>query len=319
MSRYDWKPKHDEMIRRHYMAGSRRRPNGTQRLTAAQLGELFGVSAGTIYARAMFLGISQPQGLVMRNPELQDLLRARHADGWLDGEIAAAWSQDHPELVCDRRTLTAIRNALKLPSNAGNKRHRDQIRQRTRQQLAAAGLESVADLRAEAYRRYVREHGWPDYLRVRHVQILDLLYERGPHTREQIAQAIGWRIERGQRYMLSSKYGRGSYLSDLLAAGLVVRSRTRCVRGDRRGKSLYQYFCAVHVVRHDPTTWPGEEWARGQIYGKQSESGAGGSAAAATAGGTDVSGKAASGRGRKRQRGGRPGRGRRDRVAGQGG
>lgn len=71
MHRYDWKPLHDDMIRRHYMPGTRRRPDGTPRLTAAELGELFGVSAKTINARAKYLGISQPQGRVTRNQQWQ--------------------------------------------------------------------------------------------------------------------------------------------------------------------------------------------------------------------------------------------------------
>lgn len=162
------------------------------------------------------------------------------------------------------------------------------------------------------------KHGWPDYLRVRHVQILDLLYEQGPHTREQIGYAIGWRIERGQRHLLASKYGRGSYLADLMAAGFVVRSRGRCVRKDRKGKSVYQYFCAVHVVRNDPSTWPDKEWAIGQVYGNQSESGNGGSAAAAVAGRTDLPGEAAGGGGREHQRSGRPSGRRGDRPKSEG-
>lgn len=270
-----------------------------------------------IYQRAVTLGLIQPRRYLGRDRHLLAFVRARHVDGWLDPEIAKEWTRQHPDRPLQRRSVVDLRKQLGLGSNRDGERYRDQVRQRTRQQLAAAGLSSVAELRSEAYRRFVRERGWPDYLRPRHAQLLDALYDRGPQTRAQLVAAMGLK-DRGQRHWLSCKYGRGSYIADLMAAGFVVRSAYREVRGASKGKSVHRYVIAPGIVRRDPETWPDKELALGQIYGKAAgnDPRAAG-ATTTTARGADVPGKAA-GRG-GRQRGGkrRGGDRRRDRRAGK--
>jgi general secretion pathway protein K len=109
-----------------------------------------------------------------------------------------------------------------------------------------------------AYRKFARERGWPEALRPREVQFMDFLYEKGPNTREAIARGIGWNMERGQRYYLNCGHsGRGSYLANLLPAGLVHRLAGRIVKGERgRGSSRFLYAIPITIKRGVPETWP---------------------------------------------------------------
>lgn len=298
MKRHQWTDREDALIRRYYRPGRGRPTADSQHWTAAVIGRVVGVSERAVYARAFSLGVATRQTLVMRDAELQALTRRRHGEGWLDGEIAAEWTEQHPDRPVDRRTVCDVRRALGLPTNRDNDRHRQQVRERTVLQLRAAGAGSLAELRARAYSKFAVDRGWPEYLRVRHVQILELLYETGPQTREQISLAIGYRMERGQRYWLSSKYGHGSYLCDLLAIGMVQRSRGREAKRKGHGRSVYRYFVPVTVRRFDPATWPEEEWARGEIYQQKSEPVVSGPESVAAAGRADVSGASEGGGGR---------------------
>lgn len=307
MKRHVWTADEDALVREHYRPGRGRPKADTQRWTAAALGRTIGVSERSIYCRALLLGVVKPQTRILRDAVLHALVVCRHGEGWLDGEIAAEWTGAHPDRPIARRTVCDVRRGLGLPSNRDNARHRQQVRERTAQQLQAAGARSLADLRSRAYAEFADDRGWPAYLRVRHVQVLELLYESGPQTREQISVAIGYRIERGQRYWLSSKYGHGSYLSDLLAIGLVQRSRRREAKLGGRGKSVFRYFVPVSVRRFDPATWPDEEWARGEIVGKKSELRVSGPGSVAAARGANVSGASAGGGGGLRVGSGRRG------------
>jgi DNA-binding IclR family transcriptional regulator len=92
-----------------------------------------------------------------------------------------------------------------------------------------------------AYKAFAKESGWPDDLRPRAVQILNLLASHGmPLTRKQIAEKIGmpWK---GSRKSLHSNDKEGSYLANLQARGLVIKlgkiANTNCGRGS--GVSLY--------------------------------------------------------------------------------
>lgn len=298
-----WTPDEDEYLRRCY-----------GKCPVARIAFVRGRTEKAVYQRATTLGLVQSRQYLTRDRELLAFVAARHSEGWVDSEIAAEWTRIHPDRQVHRRIVVDLRRKLGLESNRNSERYRDHVRQRTRQQLAAAGLASVAELRSEAYRRFVRERGWPDYLRPRHAQLLDVLYDHGPQTRAQLVAAMGLK-DRGQRNWLSCRYGRGSYIADLMAAGLVVRSAYREVRGASKGKSVHRYAIAPGIVRRDPSTWPDKEWALGQIYGKTAGHDPHAAGATATAaGGTDVPGETAGGRGGKRggkRRGGHRGRDRR--------
>ena len=291
-----WTKHEDAVLRRWY-----------GRKPAAEIAEELGRSVPAVTNRAGLLGLTSRQRRYTEDKRLRDWVAYFALKGWLDQEIADSWNGTRRTYRLCRRVVCDVRRALGLPANANNARHRAKVAEATRRQLERVGLGSLAEVRKEAYRRFARQRGWPEWLRPRHVQILDVLYEQGPHTRRDLAVAIGWNISRGQRALLASNYGRGSYLSDLLACGMVFRSRYRAVRGHKPGESWYLYAVSTAIRRHDPATWPEEEVARGQIYGqKQQHDPVATGGAVATAGGTDVSGSAASGRGWQRGRGGCP-------------
>lgn len=188
---------------------------------------------------------------------LKKFIRAHHRLGWSDAEIAQAWNESHPDEVLNSRRLCEIRRKMQLPNNAHSPHRRAKIAAKTREQLAAAGLRSIGEIRAKAFVEFGARQGWPGIHRPRAVQILNLLYERGPHTRQQICAAIGmpWK---GSRKSLCSNDPEGSYLAHLMARGLVVqlpgRQRTQN-RGLRKGSgtSVYLYAIAPHVRRHFPS------------------------------------------------------------------
>lgn len=121
----------------------------------------------------------------------------------------------------------------------------ESVRAKTQRQCEAAGVESLGNVRALAFRRYARECGWPEDLRPRAVQILNFLRDNGPSTREAIAAGIGmpWI---GSRRSLKSSDPEGSYLANLMGRGLVI-SLGRLVRGRGKGKSVHVYSLALNV------------------------------------------------------------------------
>jgi hypothetical protein len=136
---------------------------------------------------------------------------------------------------------------LGLPSNRGGERYRDRVRQKTREQLRKAGVESLANVRTKAFQDWAESCGWPRNLRPRHVEILNLLWEKGPQTRREIAAAIGmpWK---GSRKSLVSNDPEGSYLAHLMRRGLVV-CLGRLVKGKGKGGSVCVYSLLLTVER----------------------------------------------------------------------
>ena len=196
-----WTRAEETLLRRAY----RRR---TGRSIAAELGR----PVHAVRQKASALGLAVPQRF--RQPGFIAFLRARNAAGWSDTEIAAGWG-------CDRHAVTRARRRLGLPSNAHSERVRAKIRQAAAAQCRREGVANLGALRREIYRRRARAAGWPEDLRWRSVQMLNALWDHGPMTRRQFAEAIGmpWK---GSRASLSSNDPEGSYLAHLMARGLVV-------------------------------------------------------------------------------------------------
>jgi hypothetical protein len=85
---------------------------------------------------------------------------------------------------------------------------------------------------------------------------LNLLYEDGPHTREQIAKAIGLRWagtpngrHPASRHSLSGNGPGGSYMATLQRMGLVIRLGRKIRTGRGKGQSVNAYAIAPGVVR----------------------------------------------------------------------
>ncbi len=177
--------------------------------------------------------------------DFEQFIRAQHALGWSDAEIAAAWK-------CDRHSVSFRRKSLGLPHNAFSAHRRQRVAEKTRRQLAAAGLSSLADVQKKVWRERALALGWPTDLRFRAVQILEALWNNGPMTRRELAAAVGmpWK---GSRRSLTSNDPEGSYLAHLMKRGLVV-SLGRCVRPAEGGKckNVYLYSLPLWTQKHQP-------------------------------------------------------------------
>ena len=164
-------------------------------------------------------------GLVKKrhaSPGLIEMIRDKHPLGWSDRELATEYNRRQDGIQVDRRWVCDVRRQLGLPNNAYSEHRRQAVAAKTKEQLAKAGLRSIGQLRAVAFQKFAERNGWPADLRPRAVQILTLLYEQGPKTRREIADAIGmpWK---GSRKSLVSNDPEGSYLANLVARGLVVQ------------------------------------------------------------------------------------------------
>jgi hypothetical protein len=177
---------------------------------------------------------------VVYGPELDRFVVEKHGLGWSDAEIAVAWG-------CERHLVGERRKRLSLPSNALSDHFRERVRMKTREQLDRMGLPTLAALRCHVFRQRARAAGWPEDLRPRAVQILNLLWENGPMTRRQIADATGmpWK---GSRKSLVSNDPEGSYLAHLLNRGPVI-TLGRIVKGIGRGHSTQLYSLPLSIER----------------------------------------------------------------------
>lgn len=173
---------------------------------------------------------------------LESFIRLKHAEGWSDAEIARV-------TMCDRHRIGELRRGLRLPSNKDNERHRNRVRRKTERQLEREGVPTLAALRSKVFHERARAAGWPDDLRPRAVQILNVLWEKGPRTRRQLCDDIGmpWK---GSRKSLVSNDPEGSYLAHLVARGLVViLPRAHRVTGKGRGRSQNLYSLPLFIQR----------------------------------------------------------------------
>lgn len=167
----------------------------------------------------------------------QDLFRQWNAQGWTDADIANATQ-------VTRRYVSFLRKEMGLPDNNMSQLRIDRVKAKTREQLASAGCASLGEVRATRFRQFAVEHGWPEDLRVRGVQILELLLIEPALTRREISDRLGleWK---GARKSLVSNDPEGSYLSNLAARGLVIKS-PRVPSGEtgkrkRQGKTVCFY------------------------------------------------------------------------------
>jgi hypothetical protein len=223
--------------------------------TGKQLGAMIGKTDQQIYRLAARLGLSKGRHWTKseRN-ELAVLIRAKHPLQWVDREIAAAWNAKHPDLPVSRELVTEVRRRkCRLPHNAFSNRSRRKVAAKTKEQLKKAGLKSLAEVRCQAFADFAARQGWPGVSRPRCVQILNLLYEKGPHTRQQIAAALGlsWNPckHKPRGFGLRGNGPGGTYTAELCRLGLVVRLGRKVKTGPRKGSHCQLYAIAPGVVR----------------------------------------------------------------------
>lgn len=230
-----WQETEIDYLRRHYG----KRP-------AKEIASELGRPLHQVYGAADRYGLSEPQrGLP---DEFHSILRLFHERGWSDAEIAEFWQlQGWP---FDRRSICDHRRALGLPSNALSERRRRRVAAKTREQCRQAGLRSLAEVRCQAFERFARARGWPADLPPRCVQMLDVMYERGPMTRRQLAAAIGMPWKGSKKTMVGSVPG-GTYLAFLMRRGLVVKFR-KVVKQPGSGRNVDLYQLPLHVKRGVP-------------------------------------------------------------------
>lgn len=234
MIRRRWLQIEDLCIRLHY----RKRP-------IAWLERRLGRTRSQIRARAHAMGLSVPQRFA--ELDMERIVRDRNAHGWSDSEIAAECR------VC-RHAVGALRKRLGLPCNATSQRMRDRVRRNTARQLAAAGVSSLAELKAVVVRRRNVRAGWPAELPPREADILEYLWSHGPSTRYDIYTGIGMRWK-GSNSGLCNRpaYGKQtSYLADLRRRGLVVYlGRIISGRGQGRNIGLYSLPLTIRRQRYE--------------------------------------------------------------------
>lgn len=215
--------------------------------TAAQLAARLGKSLSSIYQCRRKLGLHKP--LRHTSALLDPFIRELHARELCDPEIVAEWTRLQGATLgpISREWVSERRRAMGLPSNALSLRRRALIGQKTREQLAAAGLRSMADLRIAAHRKLAIDSGWPADLRLRETQILNLIWERGPLTKREICEALNMPF-RGARNTLRGNDKGGTYMATLMRRGLLIKFR-RAVRTGRRGGNVDLYSLSLDVQR----------------------------------------------------------------------
>lgn len=244
MNRRFWTPRELAKLRRWKAAG----------VSAFVAAQRLGRSESSVYNQIFVGGLTKKR---RRRRGLKTFIRKFHKLGWSDVEVAAEWTRQHPEDPLSREWIGDIRSRIGLPHNAYSDHRRQRVAKRTAEQLRRAGLKSLAELRVKAFSDFGTRNGWPGITQPRLVQILNLLYERGPHTREAIAKAVGMTWKDSPNHPATRralKIGNGrSCMGVLMSLGLVVRLPGRPVRNGGQGHNLHLYAIAPHVRRQIPT------------------------------------------------------------------
>jgi hypothetical protein len=237
------------------------------RVPTARLAKSLNRSITSICRAADRLGLQTKHPHLMNRPGFVDRVRQLHSQGWSDAEIAV-------ELEVERHSIGDLRKKLGLLSNRFSEHLRDRVRKNTAEQLRKAGLPSIGHLRVEAFKKYARDNGWPEDLKPRQVQILNLLWVNGPMTKRELAEAMHLRPKRrcdGRGYWFPmycnpprgqkhNSYNRCTYLSDLIARGLaitlgrIVRNKPAGARtGQGHNAVLYSLPLDIRKERHNAT------------------------------------------------------------------
>lgn len=213
--------------------------------TAAQIAERI---HGKPSAAASIFRMAQKLGLRKAPPrladELLDQVRNLHAEG-------KTWSAIAAETGLKYDQAKHIGQRLGLASNPDPTRGRRSVSS----QMQTLQISSPAELRTLAYRKYARECCWPEDLRPREVQILNVLAEHGPKTGLELAAAIGARtdlINRGNgggRKWLAGNGPGGTYTATLRRRGLIYYAgRYQAGRGKGKSRLPGVYMLTPHAI-----------------------------------------------------------------------
>lgn len=210
-----------ETVRKEYLTSS-----------GPDLAKRLGLSTVQLYRVAHRLGLR-------RIPDCRPLypqVKALHAKGLPDRLVAKQLGITHDKAKEIRRVR------LKLPRNPDIEGKRASVTN----QMKSLGIRHGGDLRALAYKRFAVENGWPEDLRPREVQILNVLAAKGvPMTRFELATAIGMRTDRiggnGGLALLIGNGPGGTYTASLTRRGLLSRIK-RVVSGKGKGTSRDLYY-----------------------------------------------------------------------------
>ena len=227
-----WTDRETQYLRAHY-----------GKIPAAAIAERLGRKVRGVWIKARQIGVAKKGNRLSEAGKVRLAEMAR--EGYCNRCIGRAVELGRQEVRCWRRRL-GLPPVGSRGSVASCQSCVARARRMTGRQLAAKNLVSLADERNEAWRRYAQRLGWPQNIRHRGVQILELLYQRGPQTRRQIAEALGmpWK---GARKSLTSNDPEGSYLAHLMARGLVVCLPRRLPQGGQ-GKNVSLYLLAAAVA-----------------------------------------------------------------------
>jgi hypothetical protein len=170
----DWTESDEARLRAWYALPRRTRP------TQARLGrELGGRTSNAVSQRARLLGLTR------RQPIDPDRLRALHAEGRSDAEIAVA-------LGSRRATIRAARHRFGLPHNKLAPRQNARRGQAVRAFCRRDGIAGLHVLRTLAYRLEALRAGWPPEAGRGGTRLLDALEAAGgPLTARQLQRALG--------------------------------------------------------------------------------------------------------------------------------
>lgn len=176
---------------------------------AAGLARDLGKTVRSVYQNAKKLGLVK---CVRWPAKVIGRVKALNAAGLCDREIAARLRKRLDQ-------VKHIRRRFGLPRRPD----RDARRRSIENQRRTCGVKNSGELRAWSFRKYAREQGWPEDLRPREVQVLNVLADGVPRTKRELAAAIGMRADhdRAAKVLCGNGPG-GSYTATLMRRGLAT-------------------------------------------------------------------------------------------------
>jgi hypothetical protein len=205
---------------------------------AQSIADFIGRNRRSVYDRAYRLGVGEKrdqQAMEKRKAKIVQL----HSKGWSDQEIADV-------IGIGRRCIAEHRVRMGLLPNGRNERYRKRVAATTKRQCKAAGVKSLAEIKAKEIKNLANSLGWPDSLPIRAIQIVETLYQRGPMTRRQLAEAIGMRWKGSRKTFSTNRVHGHSYLAALVHDGLVVRLK-KAITHKGKGNHEDVYMLGLEV------------------------------------------------------------------------